>query len=256
MSGRSLSTDLRAHCDGIWTRLHEHPFLRELARAELPLDKFRFFLEQDVLYLPDYARCMAIGAAKSATEAELRFFAAELDGTMNLELPNQRRVLDQVRELGARDQGGAIGKAPATVAYTNFMLAVSARGTPLEIMAAILPCAWSYVEIAARLAGEIADHPVYRDWVSFYLTEEVRELVDRMRTGFDELASEEAMGSRRGERLREIFATSSRLEEAFWQMAYTLDQWPDLRRARSREAEPRGTEMTGAAGCLGRDELP
>jgi thiaminase/transcriptional activator TenA len=238
MGGRSLSADLRAHCNGIWVRLHEHPFLRELARAELPLDKFRFFLEQDVLYLPDYARCMAIGAAKSATEAELLFFAAELDGTMSLELPNQRRVLDRVRQLGARDRGGARGKAPATVAYTNFMLAVSAQGTPLEIMAAILPCAWSYVEIAARLAGEIADHPVYTDWVSFYLTEEVRELEHRMRASFDEMASEVSADSRRVERLREIFATSSRLEEAFWQMAYTFDQWPDLVQARSQDAEP------------------
>lgn len=242
MSDPSLSADLRAHCDGIWARLHEHPFLRELARAELPLDKFRFFLEQDLLYLPDYARCMAVGAAKSATEAELRFFAAELDGTMNLELPNQRRVLEQVRQLGARDRGGALVKAPATVAYANFMLAVSARGTPLEIMAAILPCAWSYVEIAARLAGEIADHPVYTDWVSFYLAEEVRELVHTMRTGFDEMASEEAPGARRVDRLCEIFATSSRLEEAFWQMAYTLDQWPDLHQARSLQAEPGWTE--------------
>ncbi len=233
MKDCSLSADLREHSGRIWARLHSHPFLRELARAELPLDKFRFFLEQDVLYLPDYARCMATGAARSATEAELRFFTAELDGTMNLELPNQRRVLELVRRLGAQDRGGALGKAPANVACTSFMLAVSAQGTPLDIMAAILPCVWSYVEIAAQLAGEVADHPVYRAWVGFYLTDEIRELARRMRSDFDEMASEAALGARRIERLREIFATSSRLEESFWQMAYTLDQWPDLYQERS-----------------------
>jgi len=223
-----LSAELRDQSDRIWTGLHAHPFLSELARGVLPLEKFRFFLEQDIMYLPDFARCIATGAAKSATEAELGFFARQLDGTINLELPNQYRVLDQVCRLGAADRGGALAKAPATVAYTSFMLSVAAQGGPLEIMAAILPCAWSYAEIAGRLADEIADHPVYRDWVGFYTTDEVLGLVRQMRQTFDEMAAQEGPGPQTRRRLAEIFATSSRLEGAFWEMAYTLDQWPDL----------------------------
>jgi thiaminase (transcriptional activator TenA) len=228
MTGSSLSAEFRRRSAGVWERLHSHPFLRELATGELPLDKFRFFLEQDILYLPDFARCMAMGAGKSSTEAELRFFSAELDGAINLELPNQHRVLEQVRQLGARDRGGALGKAPANVAYTSFMLAVSSQGTALEIIAAILPCAWSYVEIAQRLADQIVDHPVYKDWVGFYLTDEVVRLEQKMRSDFDDMADEAAPDPARLDRLAEIFATSSRLEESFWQMAYTFDQWPDL----------------------------
>lgn len=224
----SLSAELRDHSDRIWNGLHAHPFLSELARGVLPLEKFRFFLEQDIMYLPDFARCIAMGAAKSATEAELGFFARQLDGTINLELPNQYRVLDQVCRLGAADRGGALGKAPANVAYTSFMLSVAAQGGPLEIMAAILPCAWSYAEIADRLADQIADHPVYRDWVSFYTTDEVLGLVRQMRQSFDEMAVLAGPGAQTRRRLTEIFATSSRLEGAFWEMAYTLDQWPDL----------------------------
>lgn len=224
----SLSAELRDRSDRIWTGLHAHPFLGELARGVLPLEKFRFFLEQDIMYLPDFARCLATAAAKSGTEAELGFFARQLDGTINLELPNQYRVLDQVCRLGAADRGGALGKAPANVAYTSFMLSVAAQGGPLEIMAAILPCAWSYAEIAGRLADEIADHPVYRDWVGFYTTDEVLGLVRQMRQSFDEMAVQAAPGPQARQRLAEIFATSSRLEGAFWDMAYTLDQWPDL----------------------------
>src|SRR5262245_11939846 len=173
----SPSAALRDQGDRVWAGLHAHPFLSELARGVLPLEKFRFFIEQDILYLPDFARCVAMGAAKSGTEAELGFFARQLDGTINLELPNQHRVLDRVCRLGAADRGGALGKAPANVAYTSFLLAVAGQGGPLEIMAAILPCAWSYAEIAARLAGEIADHPVYTGWVGFYLTAERDGLV-------------------------------------------------------------------------------
>ena len=224
----SLSADLRNQSNRVWAGLHAHPFLAELARGVLPLEKFRFFIEQDIMYLPDFARCIATGAAKSASEAELRFFAKQLDGTVNLELPNQYQVLDQVCRLGAADRGGALGKAPANVAYTSFMLSVAAQGGPLEIMAAILPCAWSYVEIAARLAGEIAEHPVYRDWVGFYLKDEVLGLVALLRESFDEMAVRAGPGPESRQRLAEIFMTSSRLEGGFWDLAYTLDQWPDL----------------------------
>jgi thiaminase/transcriptional activator TenA len=194
----------------------------------LPLEKFRFFIEQDILYLPDFARCIAMGAAKSASEAELGFFARQLDGTINLELPNQRRVLAQVRRLGAADRGGSLGKAPANVAYTSFLLSVAAQGGPLEIMAAILPCAWSYVEIAASLAGQLAGHRVYADWVGFYLGAEVTALVGEMRETFDAMARRAAPGPQARRRLAEVFLTSSRLEGAFWDMAYVCGQWPDL----------------------------
>jgi thiaminase/transcriptional activator TenA len=245
-----LSAELRDQSDRIWTGLHAHPFLRELARGVLPLEKFRFFLEQDIMYLPDFARCIATGAAKSATEAELGFFATQLDSTINLELPNQYLVLDQVCRLGAADRGGALGKAPANVAYTSFMLSVAGQGGPLEIMAAILPCAWSYAEIAGRLAGEIADHPVYRDWVGFYTTDEVLGLVRQMRQSFDEMAVQAGPGAQTRRRLAEIFATSSRLEGAFWDMAYTLDQWPDL--FGSHGQPPRSARVNQPAGTLTR----
>ena len=70
---KTFSSRLRAQCDRIWAGLHAHPFLGELARGTLPLDRFRFFIEQDLLYLPAFARCMAMGAAKSAREAAEEF---------------------------------------------------------------------------------------------------------------------------------------------------------------------------------------
>jgi thiaminase (transcriptional activator TenA) len=228
-AGGSLSASLRAHSERVWEGLHAHPFLRELSRGVLPLEKFRFFIEQDLLYLPEFARCIAMGAAKSRTETELRYFTEQLEGTLGLEIPNQRRILDRLLELGAEDCAGGLGMGPANVAYTSYLQAVAAREGPLEIVAAVLPCAWSYVEIADRLAGERADHPVYSEWVGFYLTDEVCGLVGTMREVFDSMAREAHLGPARRRRLAEIFAMSSRLEGAFWEMAYTLDQWPDLR---------------------------
>jgi thiaminase/transcriptional activator TenA len=172
---------------------------------------------------------MALGAAKSGTEAELEFFTRQLDGIIRLEIPSNRRLLDQVIGLGAEDRGGSLGMAPANVAYTSFLLATAAAGGPLEITAAILPCSWSYIEIARGLKGELVEHPVYSDWVGFYLQEEEADLVINMRETFDEMTGREVMSDDRRDRLAEIFTMSSRLEGMFWEMAYTLDQWPDLR---------------------------
>ena len=141
----SLSASLRAQSEHVWEGLHAHPFLRELSGGVLPLEKFRFFIEQDLLYLPDFARCIAMGAAKSRTETELRYFTAQLQGTLGMEIPNQQRVLGRLLELGAEDRAGALGMAPANVAYTSYLKAVAALEGPLEIVAAVLPCAWSYV---------------------------------------------------------------------------------------------------------------
>jgi thiaminase (transcriptional activator TenA) len=224
----AFSGRLRARCDRIWAGLHAHPFLGELARGTLPLDRFRFFIEQDLLFLPAFARCMAMGAAKSASDAELEFFTRQLDGVVRLEIPSNRRLLDQVISLGAQDRSGARGMAPANVAYTSFLLATAAAGGPLEITTAILPCSWSYIEIAAELKDQIADHPVYSDWVAFYLQDEEAELVRNMRETFDEMTRDGAVSDEKREQLAGIFMMSSRLEGRFWEMAYTLDQWPDL----------------------------
>ena len=214
------SQAFRAQCDRIWAGLHAHPFLGELARGTLPLDRFRFFIEQDLLFLPAFARCMALGAAKSASDADLEFFTRQLDGIIRLEIPSNRRLLDQVISLGAEDRGGSRGMAPANVAYTSFLLATAAGGGPLEITAAILPCSWSYIEIAA--------HPVYSDWVAFYLQEEEANLVMNMRQTFDDMTRAGAVSDEKRQHLAEIFMMSSRLEGMFWDMAYTLDQWSDL----------------------------
>ena len=82
-STASASDDFRAECDRIWQGLSEHPFITELAAGSLPIDKFRFFLEQDIFYLEWYARCLAMGAAKSRNEQELRYFTTDLNQVLD-----------------------------------------------------------------------------------------------------------------------------------------------------------------------------
>lgn len=229
VTGSSLCDEMRDDCADIWSGLHAHPFLQELAAGSLPLEKFRYFIEQDNFYLDGYARCLALGAAKSRDETELRYFTTDLRTVLEAELPSNHALLAQVTEMGAADRGGSRAMALVTVAYTSYMEAVAARGGPLEIMAALLPCAWSYIEIAGRLRrATTTDHPVYGRWIAFFSQPENVEMVADMRRDLDALAAAEGLSTARRSELRRIFATSSRLEREFWEMAYGMERWFDL----------------------------
>ena len=65
--------------------------------------------------------------------------------------------------------------------------------------------------------------------MAFYLQQEEAELVRNMRETFDAMTRAGAVSDAKRAQLADIFMMSSRLEGMFWDMAYTLDQWPDLR---------------------------
>ena len=225
----SLCAQMRSDCSRIWDGLHAHPFLRELAQGTLAPEKFRFFLEQDIFYLHDFARCLAMGAAKARDDVELSYFLTDLNQVIEVEIPTNRRLLEVVIGFGAADAGGALIQAPANLAYTSYMQSLSLRGGTLEIMAVLLPCAWSYTEIAQSLAGQPRDeHPVYSPWIAYFSAPENVAMVETMKSDLDSLVEAEGLSVQRRRELGEIFANSSRLERGFWDMAYNLTQWPDL----------------------------
>jgi thiaminase (transcriptional activator TenA) len=216
-NGAAVSTRLRESSEPLWSALPEHPFVRELAAGQLEPERFRFYVEQNLLYLPQYARVMALGAAKSRDERELELFASALRQVIDVELPENRALRDRVVELGAVDRGGAREPAPANLAYTSWLLSVAFTGGPVEILAAVLPCTWSYGAIGRELAPAAAEHPVYREWLGFFAGDEYDAVVERMRADVDELAEGAQLAPLAG-----IFYTGVRFERGFWDMAYAM----------------------------------
>ncbi len=222
----SLCDRLRAACLPIWTALHEHPFLIELAAGTLPEEKFRFYLEQNLMYLPEYSRALALGAATSRDDTELRAFAAALENIVAVEIPENEALLVEVTELGAADRGGTLEMAPATLAYTSYLNAAAFRGGPLDVMTVIMPCAWSYGEIARGLDLESNDHPVYRKWVEFFASDDYDELIEKMKAELETFATTCPTDE---DHLVELFKNGARLELGFWEMSYSLEHWADLK---------------------------
>jgi len=220
-----LTDRLRAACREEWEGLHAHPFVRGLADGSLPIDAFRFYLEQNLQYLPEYARAMALAGSRADDVETMRVFSGELANILESEIRENHALLLRTIELGAAASGAAAEMAPATVAYTSFLVGTAARGGPAEVMAAIVPCTWSYGDIGGRLRGAVHDHPIYAEWVAFFGSDAYAEIVETMRCDFERIARD--VDGEGEVPLAELFVTAVRLERGFWDMAYARAVWPD-----------------------------
>ena len=208
----------------LWEKILTHPFLIELGEGRLPLDVFRFYVKQDYVYLLEFSRCLGIAAAKAEDRETMRTFAALLDASLTVEVEMLERLGEKIGI--AADDLRVSEPAPTNVAYTRHLLSVAYAGTVGEIMAAMLPCMWSYQEIGEKLVAQSAltRNAVYSEWCATYRTQEYMELVSWYRRLVDDLASES--GSLMRKKMRTHFILSSRYEYLFWDMAYRKEGWP------------------------------
>ena len=90
---------LRDECKPIWEELHSHPFIDEMQAGTLPERKFAFYIGQNILFLVELARAMALGVAKADDEATMKDFAEIVSNIINIELPTNRALLARLQRL-------------------------------------------------------------------------------------------------------------------------------------------------------------
>lgn len=219
-----FSAEIRRRADDIWQAIFSHPFVVGIGEGTVPLDAFRFFVQQDYLYLVEYCRVRALAVAKASDLATMRhlaqFLMVNLEGEMNL-----HRHL--ARPIGISRAALDRGKmAPTNWAYTRHLLHVAhAYGAP-DVVAATLPCLWTYSDIGRRLARwrRPRRHPVLTQWVRTYASPAMAERNRWSQAYLDAYAR--AATARVRARLEEHFVVSSRYELGFWEMAWTREAWP------------------------------
>ncbi|MQR84545.1 thiaminase II [Bacillus megaterium] len=207
----------------IWRQNHNHPFVQGMGDGTLEKEKFRFYMIQDYLYLIDYAKLFAIGAMKATDLQTMGKFAALLDSTLNEEMSLHREYAKKF-EISEKELEKA-QPSPTTLAYTHYMLHVGQSGTLAELVAALLPCMWSYWEIGKELSEKPgANNEFYREWIEMYSSAEFGELATWCINLFDSLTEDKSEAEL--EKLEEIFLNTTRFEYMFWDMAYNEAMWP------------------------------
>jgi thiaminase/transcriptional activator TenA len=213
-----LATDAEPILDAI----HDHPMVAGLGDGSLETEPFRRWVRQDYVYLVDYARVFAHGAARAPDLARMRTFADLLHETLETEMDLHRAYaaefgIDEA-ELAATDP------SPTTRAYTDFLVRVAATETFGDLVAALLPCMWGFHDTATRLRAEgLPDDDRYAEWVETYAGEEFGDLTAWCKDLMDDVAADRP--DRVRERYRDRFVTSLRYEYRFWDAAWTGETW-------------------------------
>jgi thiaminase (transcriptional activator TenA) len=70
-----FTDQLRVAADPIWSAQHAHPFIRGIGDGTLDVARFSWFIRQDYLFLIDYARLLALGAARAPDLTTMQRFA-------------------------------------------------------------------------------------------------------------------------------------------------------------------------------------
>lgn len=218
----SNSVSLRLHdaAASIWESCLNHPFVTGIGDGTLAVEKFQYFMLQDYLYLFDYARVFALGVVKARDPELMRVFSANVNSILGGEMKIHRVYM---KRLGiSEEQVFSVKPALANLSYTHYMMSVAVQGSPMEIVAAILACSWSYAEIGQALASipGAAEHPFYGEWIRGYASEEYAATNDALIRLMDTLA--ENATEEQIEYLVEIFVNCSRYELNFWDMAWNM----------------------------------
>ena len=140
----------------MWETEQNHPFVTGIGDGSLPLDKFRYYMRQDYIFLVDYCRTISLAVAKAPTVEDMGWFARLIHETLNTEMSLH---IGFCADLGiTEDELLATKPSPTTMAYNNHMIQTAFSGSVGEIASVILPCAWGYCEIGQMLAAR-GDQP-------------------------------------------------------------------------------------------------
>lgn len=199
----------------------EHPFLRGLTDGSLPEDAFARYVIQDALYLRDYARALALCAARVGDPDDLRMFCLHAAEAIDVERALHDRLMG---ELGIDPQEAAAAEpSPTCFAYTSFLLRACAAGERHEALGAILPCYWIYWEVGRELAAAGSPDPRYRTWIDTYGGEEFAVAAEGAIAAC-ERAWAPLGPTQRAEATRHALI-AARYEWMFWDSAWRDERW-------------------------------
>ena len=189
----------------------QSPFVAALAEGTLERARFDWYLEQDLLYLRDYARVLARAAQLAPTSEEQAFWARASAGCLEEEA--------QLHEASVSGEG--VRAAETTLAYTQHLEACAASGSYAVVAAAVLPCFWLYQDVGERLGRAASPGHPYEDWLSAYGADEFRELTLRAIEITEGAA--QAVSSAERERMAWAFQRSMEKEREFFEAPWTAD---------------------------------
>lgn len=220
----SFSNQLRNENHDIYQKIFTHPFVQGIGKGEVPKEALVHYIKADYEYLNAFMHVYGMAISKSPRREDIQLFNEQIDFVLNSEVHPHNNFCEQIGVSYEELQGYPL--PPTADHYIKHMHFHAHHGGIGEILAALLPCPWTYYEIGVELMNSYQpgpEHP-FLPWIEFYANAEVKSLTTVLCERLDQYA--ERASELEKERMREAFRKSCQLEYAFWDMAYTQEQWP------------------------------
>ena len=222
----------------LWKHYVHHPFTTALGNGSLPIDNFKRYLIQDYLFLTHFARSHALAGYKAT-----HIFQTSSSAKMVMHVQEEMEMhVSWCEEFGISKHDLEKAKeAPATTAYSRWMLDVGMSGDLLGLWVAGLACLIGYGEVGKRLqeAQSISSEPSdmtpssaseqteqqrnrkkYSRWIENYTSSSYISAVSEGRAQIeDEIMRLGGVGKGRVEELVGIFERGIMMEVGFWDAA-------------------------------------
>lgn len=214
-----LSEKLYEYSKDIWDEYLKHPFILEMAYKTLDVEKYKYYMIQDYLYIKDYIKIFADIILKSDNLNDIEFLIQNMSDLLEETL---RVHIPYMKELGITEY--EIKKSipvKENTSYTHYMLFKSATENELSGFVLLLNCSWSYAYIAENIINnhpEAAKSGLYSRWFNSYNSHEYKKTNYSLINKVDILS--EKIDSHDIEKLCKIFRRCSEYELYFWKMAY------------------------------------
>ncbi|PPA69253.1 thiaminase II [Jeotgalibacillus proteolyticus] len=219
----TFTEELRKENEDIFSLIFEHQFVQGIGRGDVSKEALTHYVKADYEYLNAFMKVYGIAISKCASREDIAYFNQRIDFVLNSEIHPHNNFCEQIGVSYEELQGFSL--PPTADHYIKHMLYHAQSGTLGEILAALLPCPWTYFEIGEELIKQYdpsPEHPFYQ-WISFYAERRVEDTVVVMCERLDKLA--EVASQEEKTKMKEAFRKSCQLEWAFWEMAFTCEEW-------------------------------
>lgn len=205
----------------IYQRILQHPFVAGLTDGTLDEAAFQFYAIQDALYLRDFARGLALLAAKASDDDTTVMFSEHAKTALVVERDLHGSFFSQWG-LAPQDVYRT-PMAPNNVLYTSYLLRVAYERPFHEGLGAFLPCYWIYWEVGKELERRGSSVSVYQRWIDTYASAQYADVVQQAIALVNRVAQTLTVDDQ--ERVAEHFVMTSRFEYMFWDMGYRRQAW-------------------------------
>lgn len=206
---------LQRQCEPEWQGILSHPFVNGMGRGTLTDGQLKYFITQDALYLRDFYRVLAMAGGRLEESRYARTMIRHAENVFIVEASLHETI---AKAFGLRPED--IVKEPKgliTKAYTDHLVRTAYTESLPTLLAALLPCYWTYQAIGQDWAGRLPEHPLMRQWLETYNGEaygqgvqDVVEIFEAISLGYpDDVA------------IAQKFHESMVYERLFWQQAWT-----------------------------------